>query len=182
MAARKRGYVWQNDGFTYLMALMMVMVIGVMLAKASQGWQELMQREREQELLFRGGQYQLALSRWHYPGGTGQAATPLTDLRYLLRDPRTFATTRYLRQLYQDPLTGKDWELIRDPVRGIIGVVSTSGLRPFKQDGFSALQRDFTNRQSYHDWRFVAKQELVTGLSGDLSPQPIGIGSRSGTQ
>lgn len=182
MGTGKREYARQNAGFTYLMALLMVMVIGVMLAKVSQGWQELMQREREQELLFRGGQYQMALSRWHYPGGTGQVATPLTDLRHLLRDPRTFTNVRYLRQLYQDPMTGKDWELIRDPVRGIIGVVSTSRLRPFKQDGFSTLQKDFINRQSYHDWQFGAKQELVTGLSGDLSPQPIGIGSRSGTQ
>lgn len=144
-----------NRGFTYLLALMMVMVMGIMLGAAGQSWKTVMHREREEELLFRGTQIRNAIARWYAPRGTEQAATPLRDLRDLLSDPRSATPVRYLRRLYPDPVTGKEWTVISDPNQGIIGVASTSPLAPLKVDNFPDDLKDCAGKQRYSDWKFV---------------------------
>lgn len=148
-------YLTCQRGMTYLAALMIVMIMGIMLGITGQGWQSIMQREREEELLFRGSQIQEALTRWHNPTGGQHAATPLNDLNHLLQDPRTAGTVRHLRRLYQDPVSGQDWQLIREPGRGIVGVNSPSSKRPLKQDNFPEAQREFAGKQSYREWQFM---------------------------
>lgn len=145
-----------RKGFTYLMALMMVMVMGIMLSAVGQSWKTIMQREREEELIFRGRQYKDAITRWYTPRqGTGQhVATPLRDLKDLLQDPRTLTTVRYLRRLYTDPMTGKEWSVISDPSKGISGVASTSQAKPLKTGGFPDDLLDLSDKQHYSDWWF----------------------------
>ncbi len=157
-------YLACQRGVTYLAVLIIVMLMGIMLGVTGQSWQTIMQREREEELLFRGSQIQEALNRWHNPTGTQHAATPLTDLHYLLQDPRTAGTVRHLRRLYKDPITGHDWQLIQEPGRGIVGINSPSASRPLKQDNFPEPLRDFAGKQHYNEWRFV--------VSGVQRPQP----------
>jgi type II secretory pathway pseudopilin PulG len=144
-----------NGGFTYLMALMIIMIMGIMLGAVGQSWKTMMQREREEELLFRGAQIKNAITRWYTPRGAQPPATPLRDLKDLLRDPRSTTTFRYLRRLYTDPITGKEWTIISDANKGIIGVVSSSPLTPLKKDGFPDDLPDFAGKQHYSDWRFV---------------------------
>lgn len=171
-----------EGGFTYLTALMIVMVMGIMLAKTGQSWQQMMQREKEEELLFRGSQMQEALTRWHRPAGGGHVATPLTDLKHLLQDPRTAGTVRHLRRPYLDPVTGKEWELIRDTARGIIGVRSRSELKPFKVDNFPEPLKGLTNKKSYREWQFVVQAAVAPPAGQDLAPQPIGVSPAGGQQ
>ncbi len=97
-----------NGGFTYLLALMIVVIMGIMLGAAGQSWKTIVQREREEELLFRGTQIKNAITRWYTPQGKQPAATPLRDLRDLVRDPRSATRLRYLRRLCSDPITGKE--------------------------------------------------------------------------
>lgn len=144
-----------NGGFTYLLALTMVVIMGVMLGAAGQSWMTIAQREREEELLFRGTQIKNAITRWYTPRGKQPPATPLRDLRDLLRDPRSTTPFRYLRQLYGDPITGKEWTIISDASKGIIGVASSSTLTPLKVDGFPDDLSDFAGKQHYSDWKFV---------------------------
>lgn len=179
MGQNGSGRMANRSGVTCLMALAMVMIMGIMLAKTGQGWQQLMQREKEQELLFRGGQLQRALNRWHYPAGGQHVATPLTELRDLLRDPRVPGTVRHLRKLYHDPMTNGEWELIRDPVRGIIGVHSSSLLQPFKVDGFPEQLKQLTNKRSYREWRFVAQ---ATPAPAGEAPRPVEASPHTVTQ
>lgn len=148
-----------NGGFTYLMALMTIMIMGIMLGAAGQSWKTMMQREREEELLFRGTQIKNAITRWYTPQGKQPPATPLRDLKDLLRDPRSTTTLRYLRRLYSDPITGKEWTVISDANKGIIGVVSSSPLTPLKVDGFPDDLSDFAGKQHYSDWRFVYQKK-----------------------
>jgi type II secretory pathway pseudopilin PulG len=171
-----------EGGFTYLTALMLVMIMGIMLAKTGQSWQQLMQRENEEELLFRGSQIQDALTRWYRPAAGLHVATPLTDLKHLLRDPRVAGKVRHLRRLDRDPMTGKEWELIRDPVRGIIGVHSSSDLKPFKLDNFTEPLKGLTNKKSYHEWLFVVQATAAVPVDQAVAPKPIGMGERSGGQ
>lgn len=152
-------YHQNQQGFTYLVVLLAVVLIGIMLGAIGTSWQLTMQREREEELLFRGMQIQDAIGRWHQPQGNAQqhVATPLNDLKDLLRDPRTPATVRYLRKLYRDPMTNQDWTLIREPARGIVGVASSSTERVIKKDNFPDQLQDLVNKERYEQWLFVYK-------------------------
>lgn len=142
-------------GFTYLTALLLVMVMGIMLGAVGQSWKTVMQREREEELLFRGMQYRNAITRWYKPRPGQHQATPLRDLKDLLDDPRSLTTVRYLRRLYNDPFTGKEWNVITDPSKGISGVFSASTEKPMKVGGFPDELSDFAGKESYADWKFI---------------------------
>lgn len=135
---------------------MMVMVMGIMLGAVGQSWKTIMQREREEELIFRGRQYKDAIKRWYNPRpGSGQhVATPLKDLKDLVEDPRSLTKARYLRKLYTDPMTGKEWNVISDPTQGISGVASTSQEKPLKTGGFPDELKYLANRKQYSDWIF----------------------------
>ncbi|HEX9078486.1 MAG TPA: type II secretion system protein [Desulfuromonadaceae bacterium] len=162
-------------GFTYLIALMLVMVMGIMLGIIGQSWRIVMQREREAELLFRGSQIKDAITRWYTPRPGQPAAMPLRDLNDLLRDPRSASTVRYLRRLYNDPITGKEWSVISDPSRGISGVASTSQDKPLKVDGFPDGLQDLAGKAHYSEWQFVylgpGAQQGGTGIPAPLQPQ-----------
>lgn len=147
--------ILNQRGFTFLTAIMMVIIIGISLGAVGVSWRVIMQREREEELLFRGSQIRDAIASWYGTKTGDEVATPLTDLKDLLKDPRTPHTVRHLRRLYTDPITNKEWTLITDPVKGIQGVASASQDTPLKKDGFPEDLQDFTGKTRYSDWRFV---------------------------
>ncbi len=149
-------------GFTYLTALFLVMIMGIMLGMVGQSWKTIMQREREEELLFRGVQYRDAIARYYKPRGLKQQTTPLRDLKDLLQDPRSLTTERYLRRLYPDPITGKEWSVIADPNKGISGVFSPSTQMPIKTGGFPDELSDFAGKTSYADWKFIYNTQPAT--------------------
>jgi len=162
----------RSGGFTYLAALIMVIIMGIMLGAVGQTWSTVMKREREEELLFRGKQIVDAIARWNKPRPGQHVATPLRDLKDLLKDPRSLANVRYLRRdpkkEYIDPITGKEWKVITDPVKGVIGVVSTSNETPLRQSKIGEMflirqdeqyLRDmfgaFEGKTKYSEWQFV---------------------------
>ena len=158
-----------NNGFTYLMALMLVMVMGIMLSAIGQSWKNIIQRDREEELLFRGLQYKNAITRWYTQRPGQPPPTPLRDLKDLLEDPRSLTKYHYLRKLYTDPMTGKEWNPIKDPNKGISGVASTSQEKPLKVGGFPDDLQDFNEKQHYSDWLFVY---LLSGPSPMAGSSP----------
>lgn len=161
-------------GFTYILALTVVMIMGIMLGLVGQSWKTIRQREREKELLFRGSQIKEAIENWYNPNYTvpgikRHQPIPLSDLKYLLKDPTSLSTLRYLPQsyavelddknprcapdcakqkLFEDPMTGREWTLIRGTIQGdgtvvvnpdsqtggIVGVASKSEETPLKTD------------------------------------------------
>jgi type II secretory pathway pseudopilin PulG len=113
-------------GYTYLLLLFMVALAGAALAMMGQQWQAAAQRERETELLFRGGQIRDALQRFNDLTPDGKPALPLA-LDELLLDRRGPEPRHHLRRLYADPFTAQvDWLLLRDAAGGIVGVRSRS--------------------------------------------------------
>ncbi len=164
-------------GATYLMVLMIVMVMGIMLGITGQSWKQVMSREREEELLFRGLQIRDALESWHNPKPLpGQIQpSPLNDINHLLKDPRTAGNTKYLRRLYKDPITNSEWKLIKDPVHGIIGVTSASDLKPIKQGNFPADMAAFAGKNKYSEWQFVCVPKSTQASlpeAGRRTPEP----------
>ncbi|WP_298268721.1 type II secretion system protein [Geobacter sp.] len=170
-----RSVLRSSDGFTYLAAIMIVVVMGIMLGVSGQLWRTIMKREREEELLFRGQQYKAALERWYKPAGPGQPPpTPLNDLKDLLKDPRTATTVRYIRRLYKDPVTGNDFDVVRQPGKGIVGVMSTSEEEPLKTGGFPKGLEGLEGTDQYRKWIFAAD---LGGGQGAASGQQPGGGS-----
>ena len=169
---RFRLKISNRNGFTFLTAIFMVMIIGVMLGLTGQSWTMIMKREREKELLFRGSQIKEAIENWYNPqyttdGVKRHRTIALTDLNHLLDDPTTTSHLRFLphsyatelnakdercapdcpkTKLFQDPLTGKEWDIIKcDPsiqgneicatalgANAIIGVASKSKEKPIR--------------------------------------------------
>jgi len=146
-----------QNGFTYILALTVVMIMGIMLGMVGQSWKMVSQREREKELIFRGCQIKEAIERWYAPRPDQPVPTPLSDLKFLVDDPRQQRSVHWLRRLYDDPLTGKaDWRIIKDPTIGIIGVASTSDKTPIKVD-FSDIPSltSLSGKKKYSEWEFI---------------------------
>ncbi len=135
------------------MVLVMVVVLGLTAGLAGSTWRSVMQRDREEELLWRGDQYRRAI-RSYYDVNHGGIQRYPAQLEDLLRDPRSLQVARHLRRLYPEPFGGGEWVLIKDPAGGIKGVRSASTDEPFKKDGFPEEYEDFTDRAKYSEWEF----------------------------
>lgn len=145
-----------SGGFTFVGALVIVVLMGIMLGIVGQSWQMVMQREREEELLFRGNQYRIALEQWHTPTRSGGGAPrPLNDLKDLLKDHQSATRQKYLRRLYKDPITGEDFATIIQPGKGIVGVMSSSEKEPLKKANFPEELATFENQDQYKKWVFT---------------------------
>lgn len=164
-----------SAGFTYIAALVTVVIMGIMLGVAGQTWKTRMQRERETELLFRGLEYQRAIRRWHQYDvvegkplkTTSQVRRPLNQLEDLLKDPGSLAKERYLRRLYTDPFTGDEFQVVRNAQFGIIGVHVAGEDEPFKQGNFGKELEQLDQKKKYKEWVF-GLPEAVTPPAGQI--------------
>ncbi len=94
-------------GILYLALLFSVVLIGIVTAVAAPLWRTVVQREKEEELLFRLREYRQAIAA--YQAAHKRFPQKLEDL---LEDKTQLVTRRYLRRIYPDPMTGKaDWEV-----------------------------------------------------------------------
>jgi type II secretory pathway pseudopilin PulG len=144
-----------QKGFAYIALLAALVIIGISLGAAGKYWQSVVLRDKEEELLFRGDQYRLAIERYYTAIPTIRQYPPSID--DLLSDPRTPAGKRHLRQKYKDPFTGEDFIEIRDPLtKRIIGVHSSSDKTPLKQANFPDQFQDFAGKSKYSDWQFIS--------------------------
>lgn len=154
-----------SRGFTYLALLAAIVIIGISLGSAARSWQNISMREKEEELVFRGNQYRLAIERY-YVALPARRQYPAT-LEDLLKDTRTPTGRRHLRQKYKDPITGDDFVLIQDQLsKRIIGVRSSSERKPLKQGDFPDEFRDFEGKTRYNEWLFVMMRPGGVGQTG----------------
>jgi type II secretory pathway pseudopilin PulG len=143
-------------GFTYLGVMVFITIISIAATAVVQVGELARRRAAEAELLHVGRQYIKAFLEYelYTPEGNGNRAP--ARLEDLLRDPRQPGVRRYLRELYPDPITGKaDWQLIRAPGGGIMGVRSASCAptikRSFPHGDFMFLD----GQTRYCDWTFA---------------------------
>lgn len=143
-----------QSGFTYLLMLMLIALVGMGLAAAGTLWSTESQRVREADLLFIGDQYRQAI-RSYYSLDPAQPRLP-QSIDELLQDPRRPDIVRHLRKAWRDPLTGGELALVRSSDgRGIVGVHSRSTRHPFKIAGFLPEDEAFSDADSHADWQFV---------------------------
>jgi len=88
----------------YAMAVLLVgmSVAAIMLTAAMPTWKQMVRREKEAELIFRGQQYVRAIALFQRRSGPG---TIPPNLDVLLDQ-------RFLRKKYKDPITGDDFDIL----------------------------------------------------------------------
>jgi len=142
-------------GFTFLGLMMVVVIMGIGLMAVSEVWHNAAVREKEQQLLFVGDQFQQAIEAYYVNSPNKQQPYPLS-LEDLLKDPRYPTTQRYLRKIFVDPITGSaNWGLLRNAGGGIVGVYSLSEEAPIKQSNFRLKYQGFEGKTKYSDWVFM---------------------------
>lgn len=168
-------------GFSYLAVLFLVALTAAALAALGQAWSTAAQRERERELIFRGGEIARAIAAY-------AAATPTPPQQYprrledLLEDRRGAKPRRHLRRLYADPFTQEpDWVLV--PEQGqpgaFMGVRSRSPQRLLREHGLDGspvrvagdlvfTARDYANRPQPLD--VPASAASAASMTGDAQP------------
>jgi type II secretory pathway pseudopilin PulG len=144
-------------GFTLLGLLLIVALMGVGLLAVGEVWHFAMKREKEQELLFIGGQFKQAIKSYHARTPVASKAQPYPfKLEDLLKDPRFPSTVRHLRKIYIDPISGKaEWGLLTNPNGGIYGVYSLSEEAPIKLANFRSSDIGLADKTRYADWKFI---------------------------
>src|SRR5574341_733670 len=161
-----------DRGFTYIALLAAIVIMGIILGATGKYWSNVMLREKEEELLFRGDQYREAIRLYmHAVPGAVRFPSSVDDL---LSDSK-LTGKRYLRKKYKDPITGEDFVEIfavtAGQARRLIGVRSPSDKEPVKQSNFPAdppYFKDFEGKKKYSAWQFIYR-------AGDVPPpRPVG--------
>ena len=185
-----------DAGYTLIGLLAMMAVSSILLATIAPTWSFIVTRDKEEELIFRGESYKFAIER--YQKKFNKLPSKLEELD----------KGKFIRKLYDDPMTGYEFELIlqapdgrkreselsasqRASVRGtapgsgsfgIVGVVSTSeevAIRPYQ------------DKERYNEWEFIAgegsddqNQQGQPGDDGDNDDDDDrgGGGSRGGVR
>lgn len=139
-------------GVTYLMLMCAIVLIGIVTSVASKQWKMMVQRELEADLLARGIEIQQALEFYSTTMKAGRV-TPggvyPQSLADLTRLPKPF-----LRKVYFDPIGHGEWDYLRSPTGGIMGVRSRSKAKPIRQHDFPPAVRHFDGRERYDQWVF----------------------------
>jgi type II secretory pathway pseudopilin PulG len=130
-----------------------VVFLGIALSAIGTVWTTTAQREREAQLLFVGDAFRTAIGKYYESGPLAHQLPQ--DLDDLVLDKRVPLPRRYLRRIYLDPMTGQaDWQILRDPDGGIVGVSSSSQRTPIKRANFTAQDAQFTDAKCYCEWKF----------------------------
>ena len=113
-------------GFAYLAVLFLVAAVSISLAVTSQQIDLQLKREKEQDWLFAGLQYQRAITAYYQQAPDGLSILPKT-LDDLTQDKRFVKPKHHLRKAYTDPVNAnKSWQLLFNENKQIMGVVSES--------------------------------------------------------
>jgi type II secretory pathway pseudopilin PulG len=121
-----------EKGYTLAVVAVFTTVLLVTLSAAVLNWQKARQREREEELIFRGKQFMRAIELWQrkFPG------TYPTTIDALL----STSNTRFLRKKWKDPITNSDdWRLIKmNPDGSVSGLTIIPGSNPLGPSAFGS--------------------------------------------
>lgn len=161
-------------GFAMAGLLVGIALMSLGLSIAMPTWRTLVQREKEEELIWRGQQYDRAIQLYRKKN----AAPGAPSIERLVEG-------RFLRKKYKDPITGEDFEVVgvsaagnapgvQQPPRGygqlVGGVRSKSKTRSF---------RVLNGRTTYNEWQFTYVPWKPGGqptVPGGEQPAGPGIG------
>jgi type II secretory pathway pseudopilin PulG len=186
-----------ESGFSLVALMAGITITLVLMAAAVPTWQHVMQDDKEQELLFRGGQIADSIGRFQKKNGGALPAS----LEVLVKG-------RFLRKAYKDPMVpdGK-WRFIRQgealapgrpaPGTGTGPTTTTTTtttlarqpmgpMGPGSIGGFIGVASRSTRKslrvmngaKSYDTWLFIAGRQFVVGK---MQTPPGGVGPLGGS-
>lgn len=177
----------KKQGFTLAGVLVAVALFLILAGVAATHWSFIRQREKEEELIWRGNQYVRALKEYFK-----QFKTYPNKLEELLDE-------HCIRKLYNDPMTEDGvWELVRgnkprpgQPVAGTTqserpgaekresnapqesSFVKTSGIIGVHSRSTEKAIKEYNEKRFYHQWVFtVADEQSKQGQKGGPQPGP----------
>ncbi len=199
--ARRR----DERGYAMAALLISLTIASVMLTVAMPTWKQLSQREKEEELIFRGQQYARAIGLFQRRAGPG-ALPPNLDV---------LVQQRFLRKKYKDPITNDDFQPLlagqqaagappgQQPGGGRGGVQSPStpagptptptpsgtpgagttgavgGIQGVVSKSKDKSIRIYNGRTKYNEWQFLFTQQQAPG-AGAPGQRGAGPGGRGG--
>lgn len=168
--------ITNQNGYTYILALTIVMIMGIMLGMVGQSWKTIKQRELEEEMIFRGDQIaELVYSRLLCKNAnmasntvnqflwtvTTPKGTVLDDLVAGIDEKCTNGVTKKIRLRASatiDPTTNKPWKMVT-PVGDLTrfaGVKSESTDEPFRKSFKSKYDSNLLDdKKQYSEWLFT---------------------------
>lgn len=156
---RFRTPLTNQSGVTYLFMMILVVVMSISLLGVTQQWSVILKRDREAELIFRGTRIKDAIERYvadyEVQKATRPNRWPLSLKQLTQKTPK-----RYLQAVYTDPITGKDFDVIKVG-QEVHGVRSTSTDEPYDRVHFK-------NAKTYQAIRFES-----TGAGTNCQPNAI---------
>jgi hypothetical protein len=156
-------------GYTFPLMLVILVAIAFGAGQLERSQAYRLRHSNEEELLFRGLAYLKALKAFE-SASAAEKRFP-KKLEELLSDSR-MQGRRYIRQLYKDPMTRRDFDLILTPEGTISGVVSWSRGVPFRTVDFDKELHEFDQAETYRDWRFDAKPKKAAQPEGAPGAPP----------
>jgi type II secretory pathway pseudopilin PulG len=131
----------RQDGYVLITLILFVALLAIAMTALAPALIQQMKRDREEELIHRGVQYSRALK--HYVKKFGRYPTKMEDLL-------DTNNVRFLRKAYKDPVTGKDFKILRmGDVQmsfgaGIAGATSAANLAS-QSSGFGSGNSQFAS-------------------------------------
>ena len=156
-------------GFSYVVVMFVIVLIGLGMTVAARQWKTMVQRELEADLLSKGIEIQNALALYSAAMKVGRVVPGEVypqSLAELTRLPKPF-----LRKVYAEPVGHGEWEVVRAPTGGIMGVRSKSRSKPIRQHDFPTAVRHFDGKPTYYDWVF----QYPSPATAMVAPVPGGI-------
>lgn len=148
-----------RDGYAMAVLLVGIGIMGIMMGVAMPVWHQAIQREKEEELIFRGNQYARAVGL--YQRKNGNAYPPSLDV---------LVQQKYLRKKYKDPMV-KDgvFQLIPAGAQqpGQVGVTPQTG----SSRGQQQAAQPSMQQQGLRPMQTVTSgmQTVVTAIAGVVS-------------
>ena len=196
------GRLTSHAGYAMAALLVMMNVMAILLTAAMPVWKTAVKREREAELIWRGGQYARAVNlfRMKY----ANAYPPNVDI--LLKE-------RFLRKKYKDPMTSDgEFQLLyaaqqqqRAGAGGVSGAAgqitpaaqatpvpldprtqgpagATGGILGVASKSTETSLKIFNGRTKYNEWQFTPQTVLGNRAVGSAKPGAPGAGGGPGSQ
>jgi type II secretory pathway pseudopilin PulG len=183
-----------ENGYAMAALLVMMAVMAIMMTVAMPVWKQATQREKEQELIFRGQQYTRAIGLFERK----YANTPPPSIDVLVQE-------RFLRKKYKDPITNAEFVPLTaggaaaagpgTATRGGPGVAANprggaapgvagggGGIIGVTSSSKAASIRVYNGATHYNEWRFVYAQPTTTPGGGAPGAGAPGRGAAPGGQ
>lgn len=156
----------RQRGFILALLLALITATGILLTKAMPSVIAEVQRDQEEELIFRGEAIRNAMRR--YRAKTGNYPTSLEDLMKV--------RPRILRKLYKDPMTAEgEWDIVTAVQAGASGEKEGLPIAAVRSRSQKDSFRIYQGKTLYSEWVFAASDDLLGISSGPAGVLPAGL-------